>query len=251
MSVRDGSGIPCAAPLVSVIVVVYNGAATLERALESVFSQDRSLVECVVIDGGSTDGTVDLLERFSAQIDDWKSEPDAGIYDAMNKGADRARGRFVYYLGCDDVLLADLGGLSGDLVSQSTIYYGDVLQTKPRRIYDGRFTAWKIVCRNICHQAIFYPADLVRRERFTLRYKFLADWEFNLRCFGDKGVRFQYLPRTIALYSTAGVSATRRDDAFEEDRSALFRRHLPTPVYVYHLLRKYMRRQMRTLGLSR
>ena len=232
-------------PLVSVIIVVYNGAHCLEAALQSVLSQDPTLVECIVIDGGSRDGTIPMLERYDAEIDLWQSEPDRGIYDAMNKGAALARGRFLYFLGADDVMLAKVSELRQELTDSSTVYYGNVLWTSPHRVYDGPFTGWKLARRNICHQAIYYPTHLVRQWKFNTEYRMLADWEFNLKCFSDKGVRLQYLPHTIAMYNMEGASANQRDDAFERDRTALYRRYLPLPVYLLHLLRKNTRRVLR------
>ncbi len=238
-------------PLVTVIIVVRNGVRTLERALQSVFAQDRSLVECVVIDGSSTDGTVELLERLSPQIDRWVSEPDEGIYDAMNKGVAIARGQFVYFLGCDDVLLADVSSLRPAMVDPWTIYYGNVRWTHSPRPYDGRFTVWKIARRNICHQAIFYPAQVVRERTYSHQYRLLADWELNLYCFADKRIRWHHLPHIIALCDRSGASARQRDDAFELDRSTLMRRYLPRHVYWVHLLRQGVRRRLRRLSSFR
>ena len=79
----------------------------------------------------------------------------------------------------------------------------------------------------------------------------LADWEFNLRCFSDSGVRLEYIPHTIALYNMEGASASTRDDAFERDRTALYRRYLPLPVYLLHLVRKNGRRALRALRPGR
>ena len=92
-------------PLVTVITVVHNGAKTLEACLRSVMAQTWPNVEHVVVDGGSTDGTVEMLERFDGDIACWISEPDDGIYDALNKGIRLAAGRAYVVLGCDDLLL--------------------------------------------------------------------------------------------------------------------------------------------------
>jgi glycosyltransferase involved in cell wall biosynthesis len=89
-------------PLVSVITVVFNGAATLEHNIQSVIGQGYDNVEHIVIDGGSTDGTTDILRKYGDHIDYWMSEKDAGIYDAMNKGIALARGKYVGMLNADD-----------------------------------------------------------------------------------------------------------------------------------------------------
>src|SRR5450631_3499051 len=86
-------------PLVSVITAVYNGAATLERAIQSVVSQTFPGVEFIIVDGGSSDSSIDLIRKYEHTIDYWISEPDKGIYDALNKGIDLAHGKWLYFLG--------------------------------------------------------------------------------------------------------------------------------------------------------
>ena len=92
-------------PLISVVTVVYDGAATLGQTIRSVLGQTYGNVEYVIIDGGSIDGTLDVIRSYEDRIDYWQSEPDGGIYDAMNKGIALATGEYVYVLGCDDFLV--------------------------------------------------------------------------------------------------------------------------------------------------
>jgi glycosyltransferase involved in cell wall biosynthesis len=106
---RTGDGVtqhesPSRSPYVSVVVAVFNGVDTLQRALDSLFAQTYRDWELVVIDGGSTDGSVAILERASDRISYWVSEPDRGIYDAWNKALSRLRGQWVVFLGADDYL---------------------------------------------------------------------------------------------------------------------------------------------------
>src|SRR6478609_6660381 len=115
-----------ARPTVSVITVVLNGAETLERALQSVLEQDFDDVEYVVIDGGSTDGSIEIIRKYEARIGYWRSEPDKGLYDAMNKAVQAARGRWLLFLGADDVLVGRLSEIVPHLTDERTVYYGDV-----------------------------------------------------------------------------------------------------------------------------
>ena len=96
---------PSGQPRVTVLTVVRNGAGTLEACIRSVMAQTWPNLEHVIVDGGSTDGTIALLERFDANIGYWVSEPDAGIYDALNKGLRLSTGEAYVVLGCDDLLL--------------------------------------------------------------------------------------------------------------------------------------------------
>src|SRR5580693_3513958 len=90
---------------ISIIIVTYNAAATLQVCLESIYSQSYKDLEIIVIDGQSTDGTVDILKQNTARLAYWKSEKDEGVYDAMNKGVKHLTGQWVYFLGADDELL--------------------------------------------------------------------------------------------------------------------------------------------------
>ncbi len=92
-------------PLVSVITAVFNGEAFIASCIESVLSQDYPNIEHIVLDGGSTDGTVAILRKYQDQIAFWQSEPDKGVFDAWNKGLDLARGEWIAFLGADDCYL--------------------------------------------------------------------------------------------------------------------------------------------------
>jgi glycosyltransferase involved in cell wall biosynthesis len=120
-------------PLVSVVIAVRNGAATLQRCLDSIAAQDLASRETIVVDGASTDGTRELLERnlLAGVIDGYLSEPDRGVYDAWNKGIRRARGKWVCFLGCDDAFyepaaLRSLVEGSARADDPSSVVYGRV-----------------------------------------------------------------------------------------------------------------------------
>lgn len=225
-------------PLISVIIVVRNGAATLERALESVFSKEFPEMECILIDGNSTDRTLDIVEKYNEKIAFWVSEPDGGIYDAMNKGVAHARGRYVYFLGCDDWLEVNPRELEPWLKDINAVYYGNVLRPNYPAPYDGIFNSWKLTRRNICHQAIFYPRMLFETRKFATQYKVLADWDFNLRCYSDKTLRLKHIPLVIATWTDGGFSSMTQDAQFDKDRNRLFKENLPRSIYWLYRLRR-------------
>lgn len=230
-------------PLISVITVVFNGAAGIEATLRSVFSQDPSLYEVVVIDGGSTDGTLAILDRYRDRLAVCISEPDRGIYDAMNKAVLHARGRWIYFLGSDDILRDCLNAVSLRLKDPEAIYYGDVYRTGTGIIYGGRFNAWRLERSNICHQAIFYPRSVFLRYQYNIRYPLLADWELNLRCCGDKSLHFEHLPILVADYNDAtGKSSIASDGNFAADQAHIIRECLPRPQYLWHMLKRLIHR---------
>lgn len=207
-------------PLISVIIPSKNSGATLESAIRSVLDQKYPRVECLVIDGGSSDGTLEILKKYDGRLAKWVSRPDGGVYEAMNAGARLARGERLYFMGADDVLSADLSELAGRMDDPRAVYYGDVRFKRSGRIYAGRFNALKLMRRNICHQAIFYPRCVFESYEYNVRYPVLADYDFNVRLWRD-GFQFRRLECVVTLYNDGGKSEIERDDAFRADRVRL------------------------------
>lgn len=207
---------------------MQNGVSTLESCIQSVISQAYENIELIVIDGGSTDGTLDILRRYNNKIAFWVSEFDSGIYDAMNKGTHHVTGERILFLGSDDTLSADLRMVAPLLIDHNTIYYGDSFWSGRQRLYDGTFTAAKLARTNICHQAIFYPRTVFKKYSFNLRYSLQADWELNMRCFSDPEFRFEYIPVQVSVYNDRyGLSSLERDLTLERDYIALMWQHFP------------------------
>ena len=223
-----------AAPLVSVIIPVFNGREKLQRTLASVLSQPRELWECLVMDGGSTDGTVELLRAQGAQVR-WVSERDGGVYDAMNKGIARASGRFLYFLGAGDTLREGaLQAMAAYLpLNGLALVYGDVYLAAEGRVGDGLFTPVKLTRGSICHQAAFYSRGIFDKVGlYDLRYPINADQVLNLRCFGDRDIANLYCPVVVADFEGGGLSSAGGDENFGRERLGLIRAHLGLLPYL-------------------
>ena len=241
---------PSALPRISVVTVVRNGAATIERCLRSVSRQAYPRLGHLIVDGASTDETVAIVRRHLPPVECLVSEPDAGIYDAMNKAVRLADGDFLLFLGADDELLADLGEIAPRLTSPSTVYYGDAEWPRRGRPYDGPFDAAKLARRNICQQAVLYPRRVFERYSFDLRYPLQADWELHMRLFADPAFRFQHLPVVVSRYDDAGGRSSReRDRALEADYPRLLWRHFPARVALPRAAVALAGRALRRLGL--
>jgi glycosyltransferase involved in cell wall biosynthesis len=216
---------------ITIVTVVRNGERTLAACLDSVARQRHPEVEHVVVDGASTDRTLEIIRQRERAGLRWTSEPDAGIYDAMNKAVRLATGDFFLFLGADDVLLADLTQVASRLNDRRTIYYGDAYWPGRHRLYDGPFSTLKLALRNICQQAIFYPRAVFEKYAFDLKFRIQADWELNMRCFSDPTFRFVYIPVLVAAFNDeTGSSAAQRDLAMEAEYPALLARHFPAHV---------------------
>lgn len=112
-------------PKISIVTVVYNGELTLESTILSVVNQDYQDTEFIVIDGGSTDSTIDIIKKYESNITHWVSESDKGIYDAMNKGLQLATGDWLIFIGCDDLVLNVLHRIAPILTDNNSLYYGN------------------------------------------------------------------------------------------------------------------------------
>lgn len=226
--------------MISIITVALNSVNTLERTILSVLTQEFNDFEFIIIDGGSVDGSIEILKKYDSQLTHWISEHDQGVYDAMKKGVSISRGRWIYFLGADDLLLDGLIKVAAYLKDEKTIYYGNVYRPIMGRIYDGKFSAYKLASRNICHQSIFYPRRALEKYSFNLKYPVFADYELNIRCFSDPDIYFQYIPMTIAVFSDeGGLSPTQKDIVFQNDKLSLIKDHFPFWIYVLIAIRSY------------
>lgn len=226
-------------PLISIVTVVFNGEKTLEHTIKSVIQQSYDNVEYIIIDGGSNDGTLDIIKKYENQIDYWVSEPDKGIYDAMNKGVRAVNGEWVYFLGADDILYDILQKIAEELNPLKKAVYGDVYMPNKHKLYDGKFTRFKLMFNNICHQAIFYNKKVFINNGFNLKYKILADYAFNLSIYNEQA--FKYVPILVSYYNDSdGVSSLNKDDVFQNDRLMLIKNNFPYQYYLYFKCRKLM-----------
>jgi glycosyltransferase involved in cell wall biosynthesis len=212
--------------LVSIITPTFNAFHQLENCINSITRQTYHHCEHIIVDGGSTDGTVDILKKY--QHLKWISEPDKGIYDAMNKGIKLAKGEWIYFLGGDDRLYNKnvLEKISKYLLPEYDVIYGDVISTRFGGRYDGEFSQIKLFTKNICHQAIFFRKELFEKiGYFNLEFKGQADWDHNMRWFLDKKIDKKYVDLVIAEYADGGTSSVQGDPVFAAKKRTRFARH--------------------------
>lgn len=205
------------APYISIITVCFNSAKFIEEAINSVHEQQYKNREHIVIDGGSTDGTVNILQKFQQQqVLRFVSEPDGGIYEAMNKGIKLATGKWIFFLGSDDVFFDNevLKRVFSENINDELILYGNVKFLHSGIKYDGPFDHEKISMKNICHQAILFRKDIFTELGFfNVKYKIYADYEFNIRWMGAKTAN-KYINETLVIYNEIGVSGRIIDEIF-------------------------------------
>jgi len=179
-------------PLLTVITGVFNVEIFLEETILSVIGQCYENVEYIIIDGGSSDSTVSIIKKYEFAIDFWISEPDQGIYDAMNKGLSLASGSYILFLGSDDKLAhkQTLTKATKFLVEEnpvvlfgSVIYENEHFPGKVERIVKSKFN-WNILLHNtVHHQSCFYHKSLFLKWKYDTSLKLIADYELNLIIF--------------------------------------------------------------------
>jgi glycosyltransferase involved in cell wall biosynthesis len=229
--------------LISVITVVYNGEAHLEQTIQSVLSQSWSNIEYVIVDGGSTDGTLDIIRKYDDRIAHWVSEPDKGIYDAMNKGVSLASGNLIAFLNSGDwynpgvlekVAEEYLRKINGDMViaGKWTLIFEDLdleVHVSPSLKFSLGIP--------ISHPAMFVPKNVYEKfGKFDLQYRYGADFDMLVRLY-LRGVKFHFIDTIILNYRTQGASEKYYYDT-GKDHSLIIRRNLPMRTYViYRIVR--------------
>ena len=194
---------------VSVITVVYNDVSNIEETILSVINQDYPNIEYVVIDGGSSDGTIELIKRYEYKLAYYLSEPDNGIYDAMNKGIVKVKGQLVNFMNSGDTFYEN------DTVSKvmkmydqkSDVIYGDSRRFFRHEVIIDRARLSTLNYMPNCHQAFFVKSKLLKENLFETSYKICADAKFFYDAY-NSGNKFQYIPVVICNYdNTDGVSS--------------------------------------------
>jgi len=228
----------------SIGMVTFNAAHVLERALQSILRHKTPAMELVIVDGGSGDGTLDILRSHADSIDRWTSEPDNGIYDAMNKVRRLATGDWLLFIGADDELLLPAETLLRQFKRQDALYYGDVRLRGSGRISGGRFSRYRLMQQNICHQAICYPRSTYKTKAYATDGGLLADHRYNIELAGS-GVPFVHVDELIACFEDTGRSSA-GDPAFEHIKLQLIRENFGLPLYLVKRARNLAVRLLKT-----
>ncbi|MBX3254665.1 MAG: glycosyltransferase [Chitinophagaceae bacterium] len=228
---------------VSIIIATYNSGKHLEGCLQSIADQKLKNIEVVIVDGGSTDNTIAIIQSFGQLNISWKSESDNGIYDALNKGIKRAKGKWLHFLGSDDRLLPGFSDLAEKLTDEKTIYYGNSIPhfNEGQKIFEllsGGFSNYRLAKYCINHQTIFYPAAVFKKYSYNLRYKVFADYDLNIKAWGDKEFLKKHYPITVTLYNMSGFSTVANDDLFKKEKPALVRKSFGWIIYLKYMLKK-------------
>ena len=237
-----------AAPPLSIILVCKNPGPRLHAALASVWEQLHVQPELVVIDGGSTDGSREWLESQRARLTALVSEPDSGIYDAMNKGIALARGEWVLFLGADDRLVGDMvlsEAVGWMKKTEAGVAVGEIAYDDGR-LYRLRASVNPFARNFVHHQGAFYRRSLFEEnDAFDLTLKIMADYDFNARLWKNR-VRFKPIPLRIAACGTGGASDGGAWQVYREEMTVRHRYFPAARCLIWDLLSvvRYVRKMI-------
>ena len=197
-------------PLITVVTVVRNGEKTLEETILSVINQTYKNIEYIIIDGTSTDGTLDIIKKYEDKIDYWISEPDKGIYDAMNKGIDLAKGDYIALLNSDDWYELDTCEIVVGKINsiRADIYHGMARVIDERNnkiIFVYGYDIYAISQNMIPHPTCFVSRDIYLKFKYDINYKSASDYDFMIKAY-KSNVNFYFIEKIMVNFRMGGIS---------------------------------------------
>lgn len=219
---------------ISIITINYNNVSGLERTIQSVIGQTYGNLEYIVIDGGSVDGSKELIAGFEESITYWVSEADKGIYNAMNKGIKAATGDYLLFINSGDVLTDQsiideviATGLKDDLV------YGNLIFTNGN-VRRQWFPDSKLTFKTFFRESIPHPSTFIKRTLFEKvglyneHYAIVSDWEFFMLAVCKFHCSYQYIDKFITLFSEDGISSGEDNYiSMKKERDEVMNQHFP------------------------
>lgn len=214
-------------PELSIVTVNLNNAEGLEKTIRSVIQQTCSDYELIIVDGASTDGSINIIEKYRSNIKFFVSEPDHGVYDAMNKGIEASAGNYCLFLNSGDFFFDnEVVGFFIKSHSNAAIVYGNSYKIKPhyRRVirYSSELTLYDFYKTEpgLHHQATFIRRDLFAKYgNYNNDIKIIADWEFFFRVIILNQVKAKYLDRIISAFDATGISNSLRPGDARRDNA--------------------------------
>lgn len=215
---------------ISVITITFNSEKTLERTIKSIIQQNYKNLEYIIVDGGSTDGTLNIIDKYKNYITKWISEPDEGISNAFNKGIKMATGDIIGIINSDDGLLLNaLETINNEYDETVDVYRGKLLlwkedtDTKVEEIPSMHFSFAGM--NNISHQSTFVTKRAYEKfGNYDESCKYVMDYDLLLR-FEQKGAKFKYVDSTLAFYSLGGITFSKYTKQRRDETERVMRKN--------------------------
>ena len=207
---------------ISIITICYNCKNVIEKTILSVVRQTYTNIEYIIIDGASTDGTVDVINKYADKINYFVSEPDKGIYDAMNKGLNAATGDWVIFMNAGDSFYNNtvIEHFVPQIEKDTVIAHGDIMVIGKHFKYHRKPTPIEQMKERMAvrHQATFTRLSYHKIHPFDTSYRSSGDYVFFYNAYFDDKVKFQYIPLCVANFDNTGTSNVNFKRSFRENR---------------------------------
>jgi len=236
-------------PKISIITVVYNGEKYLEDTILSVVNQTYKNIEYIIIDGGSTDGTVDIIKKYEDRICHWVSEKDSGIYDAMNKGIDIIDGEWINFMNVGDsfynhYVLESI--FYKNYYHNADIIYGNhnvIYSNKTRVVQAGDIRKiWK--GSQFCHQSAFISSELHKKNKFNLSNSIGADFEFFYKAYKENK-NFEFIDVLVSNYSAGGISDIKRIESIVGHWNVVEKNFKTNMHYILLIIKEMVKKKLK------
>ncbi len=197
--------------VVTVVTVTYNAEDLLEETILSVINQSYNNIEYIIIDGASTDGTLDIIKKYEDKIDYWISEPDDGIYFAMNKAIEKATGKWINFMNAGDTFFDNetVSYVMEHRTKDDELIYGDYQIKKTGEVKKARDKSEWYTFMPFCHQTLFTRTSIIKEELFDTSFRLAADHNFIVKMYSARK-KFDYLDATIAIFDEGGFAESNR-----------------------------------------
>lgn len=215
----------------SIITINYNNREGLSRTIESVVCQKNTDYEFIIIDGGSTDGSVDVIKENESQISYWISEKDKGVYNAMNKGVGQAHGEYCVFMNSGDCfhspdVLDIINRYQGDIICGKVLKGNAKSPSGPRK---SAITLVDLIRGSLPHQAMFIKRELLLKHPYDEKYRILSDWKFSIETIVFNNCSFCSVDVIVADYDTSGIS-TNSNGLLPKERELILQEMLPPRI---------------------
>jgi glycosyltransferase involved in cell wall biosynthesis len=215
----------------SVITINYNNEDGLRKTIESVVDQTFKEYEYIIIDGGSTDRSVDIIKQHAAEITYWVSEKDNGVYHAMNKGVSKAHGDYCIFMNSGDSFHLP------NVLDSVKNYHEDIIcgkvikgkETKASGLYKSSITLVDLMRASLPHQAMLIKRSLLMKHPYDEHYKILSDWKFCLETIVFDNCTFRSIDVVVADYDTSGIS-TNSNGLLPKEREQILKEMFPPRI---------------------
>ena len=192
-------------PNISIIIPVLNQKKLIEKGIRSVLNQNFTNYELIIIDGGSTDGTIDIIQKYKHKISYYESRKDKNLYEAMNKGIEKSNAKWLYFMGADDQISKNiLSSIFKNTLDNIEIIFGNIKYID-NTIFKSKFTKKILINNCLHHQSAIYNKSCFNNNSFNTNYPTLADYDFNLQLFFEKR-KTLYLDAEFAICGKDGIS---------------------------------------------